>query len=178
MKEFYKFRIQQRMDNDNLLLLAGKLFQEYVVHAWIKIESNNLSAIRRLQGQMRISEYSGLMNHKNTNYNPENINQGKGRAFVLNSNYPGSDRNMKQNYYDAMAIASKLGKCDWFITFTSNPHWDEIQEHVRPGTTYLDRPDMCSRIYEMKRQQFLHEMMNDLIMGVYIYSYINLNYDS
>jgi len=165
IKQFYKHRLQMRQDNDNLINLAGKLFQEYVVHAWIKIESNNLSALRRLQGQMRISDYTGLMNHKNTNYNPENINQGKGRAFVLNSNYPGSDRNMKQNYYDAMAIANKFGKPDFFITFTSNPHWPEIQEYIRPGMTYLDRPDICSRVYEMKRQQYMELMTKQHVMG-------------
>jgi len=144
------------------------------VHAWVKIESNNLSAIRRLQGQMRIADYNGLMNHKDTQYTPNNINLGRGRACILNSNYPGSDRNLKQYYYDAMQIAHKFGKADFFITFTSNPKWPEITEHITDGLTYLDRPDICSRVYEMKRNHFKHVMLKEHIMG--INNYISINF--
>ena len=37
---------------------------------------------------------------------------------------------MHQNYQDAMAMISKYGKPDLFLTFTCNPKWAEITENI------------------------------------------------
>lgn len=88
LKEFYKHRLHFRKDNENLYFKFGKLFQEYVVHSWIKIESNNLNWIRRNQNKLKITKYSGIMNHKSTMYTPENVDQGLGCAYILPSTVP------------------------------------------------------------------------------------------
>eukprot|EP00662_Eupelagonemidae_sp_cell21_P028983 gene28983-37926_t len=51
---------------------------------------------------------------------------------------------MMQNYYDAMAMVARLGKPDFFITFTANPDWPEIRDNLRPGETAADRPDLVA----------------------------------
>ena len=61
LKQFYNHRLHFRDDNLNMYFKSGKLFQEYVVHAWIKIESNNLNFIKLNQGKLKITKYCGIM---------------------------------------------------------------------------------------------------------------------
>ena len=88
LKQFYNHRLHFRHDNLNMYFKSGKLFQEYAVHAWIKIESNNLNFIKLNQGKLKITKYCGIMGHKETRYNPENVNIGHGKAYVNPSNVP------------------------------------------------------------------------------------------
>ena len=88
LKQFYNHRLHFRHDNLNMYFKSGKLFQEYAVHAWIKIESNNLNFIKLNQGKLKITKYCGIMGHKETRYNPENVNIGHGKAYVAPSNVP------------------------------------------------------------------------------------------
>lgn len=85
----------------------------------------------------------------------------------MNTNvlFKGSDRDIKANYYDAMELANKNGRASYFITFTANPNWKEIQDLLPEGVHYLDRPDICSRVFEMKLQQFIKMMTKDHEMG-------------
>jgi hypothetical protein len=80
-------RLHFRSNNKNLYFHAGKLFQEYCCTSWIKVETNNLHYMKKFQDKLKISNYSGLMNHSSTNYTPENINLGHGRAYVLPSTF-------------------------------------------------------------------------------------------
>jgi hypothetical protein len=40
------------------------------------------------QGKLKITKYCGIMDHKETRYNPENVNKGHGKAYVAPSNVP------------------------------------------------------------------------------------------
>ena len=66
---------------------------------------------------------------------------------------------MQQNYQDAMAIVRKYGEPGLFITFTCNPRWKEIEEQLFPGQTPFDRPDLIARVFKLK----LNELINDII---------------
>lgn len=50
-----------------------------------------------------------------------------------------------------MAIVRKYGKPDLFITMTCNPKWREITENVVPGQRVADRPDICARVFNIKK---------------------------
>jgi hypothetical protein len=50
------------------------------------------------------------------------------RRIVLSKDFSGSDRDVHSRYMDAMALISRYGKPDFFVTMTSNPYWDEIVE--------------------------------------------------
>jgi len=63
----------------------------------------------------------------------------------------GSPRNMLQHYQDAMAIVRKYGKPDIFITMTCNPNWREIKENLLPNQQPADRPDICARVFNIKK---------------------------
>ena len=49
-----------------------------------------------------------------------------------------------------MAIVRRYGKPDLFVTFTCNPAWPEILEHLEEGQKAEDRPDIVNRIFQLK----------------------------
>jgi len=176
LKDYYQHKFHYRDDNLNLMFWSGKLFQEFVVSSWIKIESNNLNYHKYNQPKLRIMTYQGLMNHTETMYTPENITQGAGRAFILPSTFSGSDRNRRQAYYDAMTIAKENSLCDIFVTFTQDPGCIEIKEQLKNpdvhGQKYikaLDRPDICSRVYHEKWKACHDMISNKHVLGIYYF---------
>ena len=58
------------------------------------------------------------MDHLNSRADARGLQPG--RMVILPSSFPGSPRAMHQNYQDAMAMISKYGKPDLFLTFTQN----------------------------------------------------------
>ena len=85
LREFYAHRLSLRHNNQNLIFRAGKLFQQYVVDAYVKIESNNLEFIRRNQKQLRVEEYQGLIDHISRRASVEQVDIG--RMYILPSTY-------------------------------------------------------------------------------------------
>ena len=80
----------------------------------------------------------------------------------------GSDRSMRRHYQDGMTIVRKFGKPDLFITFTANPSWPEIKKCLRNGEFYIDRPDICVRVFYIKFNAFLNEILKKKIFGLCI----------
>ena len=152
-----QFKITQlaiRQDVFNPHLHAGKLLQQWIVDSYLQVEANNLNYIRMNQRKLRVERYKGLVDFMNTN-NPG----APGRPVILPSTFQGSPRNMRERFYDAMAIVAKYGKPDLFITMTCNPNWREIRDNLYPGQTPVDRPDLVARVFKLK----LNELKKDLI---------------
>ena len=140
---------------DNFFLhsfMAKKLFQQYAVDVYVKIEGQRLAFIRNNQNKLRSKQYV-LHEHVNNLGNDHNVRPG--RVVVLPSTYVGSPRALKENFEDAMAIIKKYGKPDLFITFTCNPKWRRRTENLYP------------EIYIQIRQQ-----MKDL---TWLFEYLNSN---
>ena len=101
----------------------------------------------------------------------------------------GSPRNMQQNYQDAMSIVRKFGKPDLFVTFTCNPQWEEVKANLLPGKyfgqnlnsekllneywnfliwgqTYVDRPDLVARVFNLKLKRLLFDISHNHIFGI------------
>merc|ERR1712082_453971 len=85
---------------------------------------------------------------------------GVGRK-ILSSSFMGSPRWFNAQFQDGMAICREYHKPDLFITMTCNPHWPEIEGQLKPGQTAQDRPDLVARVFKLKFDQ----LMNDLIKG-------------
>jgi len=73
-----------------------------------------------------------------------------GRRIILSKDFPGSDRDVHSRYMDAMALITRYGKPDFFVTMTSNPYWDEIVEQLLLGQMPQDRLDIVARVYKSK----------------------------
>ena len=161
MQEYYIYRLAIR-NGFSALHRSGKLFQQYLVNAYVKVEGCRLHYIKNNQAQLRVSLYSGLMDHLAR----ENDDGNPGIPVILPSSFSGSPRNLQQLYQDAMAIVCKYGKPDLFLTYTCNPKSPEITNNLGPNEIAQNRPDLISRVY----RAHLHELMIDIkdrhILGV------------
>ena len=94
LTDFYSYRLATRYHYDrNLNVIndwsslhyAGKLFQQYILDAWIIIESNNLNYMQQNQPAFRVEMYSGLMDYVTNQAVANNVAPGK--VFVLPSSF-------------------------------------------------------------------------------------------
>jgi hypothetical protein len=90
-----------------------------------------------------------------------------GVEYILHSSFTGGPRYMVQNYHDGMAISRVHGAPDLFITFTCNPKWQEITNalSLEPGKSPSDRPDIVTRVFHMKYNEFLADVKNGHLFG-------------
>ncbi|GES85174.1 transcriptional factor B3 [Rhizophagus clarus] len=141
--------------------------RQYIVDQYTKIEQNRLNYLKHNQATLRTDLYNGVMDaiHANNNTNI-------GRRIILPSSFAGSPRQMYQLYQDAMAIVSRFGKPDLFVTFTCNPKWSEITRELLPHQSAVDWPDLTARIFHMKLQELLKDLLHNHCLGkvnAYIY---------
>ena len=109
-----------------------------------------------------LSHTKSLLDHLNVQADQQNLNPGR---IVILPSFKGSPRAMRQNYMDAMAIVCKYGKPDLFLTFTCNPRWPEIVDNLFPGQTASDRPDLVSRVFNMKVKMLMDDIHKRFVLG-------------
>ncbi|KAK6013623.1 hypothetical protein OSTOST_21058 [Ostertagia ostertagi] len=159
-KEYYSYLLSIR-DSFNPILYAGKLFQQFAVDAYVKIEQNRLNFQRRNQLTLRADSYRGLQDYLagEDNFGPP------GRRVILSSSHLGSPRSMQQSYQDAMAIVARYGKPTYFLTMTCNPQWREIQENLYNGQAASDRPDIVARVFNAKLRELCADLFKRHVLG-------------
>jgi hypothetical protein len=121
--------VSQRTSN---LHKSSRLFQQYVVDNYIKIETSRLRWLRLNQTQIRSDLYKGL---SDSIAGGETDAANVGQKTILPSSFVGGPRDMQMRYHDAMALVQRFGKPDVFVTVTCNPFWPEIVECLYPGQT-------------------------------------------
>ena len=164
MREYYAFRLQQRANEGQTLILGGRLFQQFIVDAYTCIEEARLRYIRDHQNDFRIEILSGLMD---AILGGDTDATTVGKRVILPSSFTGGPRYMAQNYQDAMAICRWAGYPDLFITFTCNPKWPEISLFLAsiPDQKAEDRPDIVARVFKIKLDQLLHDLTHGKHFG-------------
>ncbi len=140
-----------------------RLYQEWVVDQYSKVEGQRLRWVHLNQTTLRVDQYKGMVDAmqqdkaNNTNF---------GRMVVLPATFAGSARHMNQLYHDSMALVRKFGKPDLFITMTCNPNWPEILHELRPGEEANDRPDLTSRVFNMKFNALFKDLLHNGVLGI------------
>jgi len=119
---FYKYRIMIRENPENHLLRYGQLFNQFIVDAFVKIETERLRYIRCNQSKLRVENYIHL---KDAFFHDEYITN-TGQKCILLSTYIGSPRHMHEYIQDALIYVRSYGRPCLFITVTCNSQWDEI----------------------------------------------------
>ena len=133
----------------------GKLYLEYLVDQYVKIESCRLAWIRHNQGKIRADLYQNVETRLAEGIqNPQEI----GHRVILPGSFQSSPRDLINKYHDAMAAARTIGNPQLFITLTANPQWREVIENLRQGETPQDRPDLVNRVFHMKLKQLLESL--------------------
>ena len=161
---FYAYRLHQRVGEFSTILHAGKLLQQYIVDAWASSDQTRLNWFRANQSTIRASLYSGLQDATANADNSLDLNS-IGRRMVLPSSYIGGARHMHGIFQDSMAIARYFKKIDLFITMTANPQWLEVQQELLPGQEPSDRPDLIARVFRLKRDALLDDIIKNGIFG-------------
>ena len=83
----------------SVLLCAKRLFQQYLVDAYCKIETERLQFLRREQASLRADCYQDLRDAiLDGDGDPSNV----GRRIVLPSTFTGGPRYMHERQQDAM----------------------------------------------------------------------------
>ncbi|KAL6606919.1 hypothetical protein ACP70R_042572 [Stipagrostis hirtigluma subsp. patula] len=169
VRDYYCYKFQMRPGIFNPILYGKRLFQQFAVDTYIKVESSRLDFQRHNQKQIREDLYQGLM---------DSLHVGEGRACavgkrtVLSTSFIGGPRDMRRRYMDAMALVRKFGKPDIFLTMTCNPNWDEIKRELYPGQVPQDRPDLIVRVFRAKLEVMKKSLFEDDILGkvrAYVY---------
>lgn len=180
--QYYLYRLAYRPNIKNFspLLYAGRLTQQFFIHAYVMIENNRLNYLRNNQNTLRIECYQGLLDAVvNSASNISNNFEKKekvGNLFILPSTYIGSPRYMQQHYQDAMAIMRKCGRPDLFITVTCNPKWKELKlilKQFPKNTNANDIPHITVRLFHTKLKSIMNDITQKKIFGkvlAYVYT--------
>ncbi|XP_074314080.1 uncharacterized protein LOC141649285 [Silene latifolia] len=140
-REYYAYKFQIR--HGNLLIRGGRLFQQFIVDMYVKIENTRLDILRLNQEAIRADLYQGIL---------DTLELGEisacnvGKRIVLPPSFLGGPRDMRRRYLNAMALVQKYGKPDLFLTITCNPNWPEIKVELAPGGLSQNRPNVVARI--------------------------------
>ncbi len=162
MLEYYAYMVAPRR-GFSAILAAGPLFQQYVVDAYVKVETTRLDFQRYNQDKLRAESYRGLTDHLAAAADVQGVVPG--RMIILASSFQGGPRAMQQSYQDAMAICRKFGKPDIFLTITCNPQWSEIVQSLLPGQTAADRPDIVAKVFKLKVDMMLDDLLKRHVLG-------------
>jgi hypothetical protein len=114
----------------NSILYGKRLFQQFAVDTYMKMESSRLDFIRNNQDTVRADLYQGLVDSYRTGV--EEANE-VGKCTVLSPTFIGGPHDMRRWYMDVKALVQKYGKLDIILTMMCNPNWDEIKNELYPG---------------------------------------------
>ena len=145
-------------DNFNNLQSCQRLYEEYIVAQYTKVESHHLGYVRTNQDKLRSQSLRGLQDAvQGGDLDPNQI----GRRVILPASFIGGRKDMMQKYHDGMAIIRKRGKADAFITMTANPRWKEVQDALLPGQTTDDRLDIVTRVFNLKLKKLMQDLTTE-----------------
>ncbi|XP_076045864.1 uncharacterized protein LOC143028110 [Oratosquilla oratoria] len=159
---FYSSLYMEREGFFNHITKSRRLFQQFVVDNYVKMESNKLTYFELNQSQIR-KERADILNCTNKG-------SDTGQRVVLPASFIGGPRYMKERQQDALAYVTYYGSPDYFITFTVNPKCLELREAMNDtgsaSTRCLgDRPDLVSRIFKLKVDSLMKDLTHGKIFG-------------
>ncbi|XP_024007711.1 uncharacterized protein LOC112083870 [Eutrema salsugineum] len=163
MREFFVFRIQDRHGESPIIMMSGRLYQQFLVDAYTMVESNRFRYIWHNQKKLRCDSFDKI---EQSGERGNNDLSEQGKKVLIPASFTGSKRFMRKHYLDAMATCKYYGYPDFFITITCNPKWPEITRFLEKHDLKIeDRPDICCRIFKMKLDNLVNYLTKDHVMG-------------
>ncbi|XP_022841842.1 uncharacterized protein LOC111365519 [Olea europaea var. sylvestris] len=145
-REYYSYKLQIRPSDKSVLLHSDRLFQQYVVNMYVKIETSRLDYFRSNQKQIRAELYQSIVD---SIHNGEKRGYKIGKKFVLPHSFTCGPRDMLRMCLDAMALVQRYGKPDLFITITfivkHNMH--DPNGNLNPKNTCMENNSCCKNKY-------------------------------
>lgn len=163
IREWLAYRIHEREDEPTTILCSRKLFHQFLVDGYTMVETDRMNYFKANQKNFRTDIKKNLTHAVDRG---ETCPSSIGKRYVLPSSFSGGERNMIENYGDAMSNCKWFGFPDLFITFTCNPMWPEIVKYVKErGLTPDERPDIICRVFKIKLDQFIDDIKKQDIFG-------------
>ncbi|KAF7841731.1 uncharacterized protein G2W53_004029 [Senna tora] len=163
LRQCSAYKLQDRNHEDNMVLKAGKLTQQFIVDAFTSVEGQRTAYVRFHQKRLRSENYVTLS---------EALSRGHvsstsvGKRIILPSSFTGGERYNRENFQDAMTICTSTGFPDLFITFTCNPKWPELERLFNQlDCKPEDRPDLVSLIFKIKLNKLIRDITKDMLFG-------------
>ncbi|EPB65785.1 hypothetical protein ANCCEY_15144, partial [Ancylostoma ceylanicum] len=164
-REFVLFILARRGDvKKHRILGTGKLYSQYVLHSFARIEADRLCAIGLHSTELRSSTASALFRYLDDKLREKGVKLGK--LINMPQRYVGSRKWYEKLYGDAMAVAQRIGKPDLFITFTGSQDWPEIKNNL-PGKldSWITDPFLCCRVFFLRLSHFIDDIKNKEVFG-------------
>ncbi|XP_069968648.1 uncharacterized protein [Bactrocera oleae] len=158
---YYAYPMMIRTHEENVILKFRRLFQQFAVDMYVKVETKRLAFIRFNQAKLRSEDYIHLRDAIHSDGDVQNI----GRLMILPSSYIGSPRHMHEYAQDAMTYVRNYGTPDLFITLTCNPKWTEIERELEPGQKPQDRHDIIGRVFQQKLKVMMNVLTKYQVFG-------------
>lgn len=162
--DFYAFHLMMRGNYFNTFLRCRRLFHQFLVDMYVKIESERLRYISLNQSKLRAENYIHLQDAVR---NDGQVNANDvGQMVILPSSVVNSPRYLHEYTQDAFAYVRTYGRPDLFVTFTCNPGWVEITNELMPGqNSKTDRHDLTARVFRIKVQKLVSLITKGKIYG-------------
>lgn len=162
MLQYFMYRLHDRLHDFNTPLRCKRGTQAYLVDAYCCVKESRLSHYRTesFQQKYRYASFKEIRDGVS-----KGITKGlqAGQKTVLPSSHVGGPRYLYQNYLDSVALCRTYGCPDLFITFTSNPLWSEVTDALAsiPGQHSSDRPDIVNRVFHIKLQHLIDDIIKN-----------------
>jgi hypothetical protein len=147
-----------RPDEFNILFYGGRLFQQWLMGMYVKVESMRLDwySLPKHQKIIQAELCRGIVDTlKASQAHASEF----GRLIVLPRNFNGGEYDVQAWFLHAMTLVQRFGMPDYFVTITCNPYWEEIGKELFLGQTLQDCPELVARVYRSK----LHNLHDRLI---------------
>jgi hypothetical protein len=154
--------MHDRPRSNSYFMKFGTLSQEWIIDQCGVIQQQRLRWCALNQVTLRAESYRGA---RDAMRRGDDDVQNIGTHIVLPATFVGGPRYYVQCYQYAMAIVRKFGKPDLFITMTCNPQWEEIQRELEPGAGPNDRVDLIARVFKLKLDALLDDVMKKGVFG-------------
>ena len=127
--------------------IFGRLTNEYVIDMFTRELECRLQYIKSNQSRLQSQEYDAALMGEETVEESENI--------YLPASFLGSRRWVSNQIADSLAIAAAYGPPTFFLTFTCNKDWPEVQSQLLPGQNFTDIPVVVCRVFKQKLSKLM-----------------------
>jgi len=129
------------------------LSQQYALDSFSRIREQRLQHVRN--NQQLINRRPAVRN-EDAAENADGTQQG--RHVRIPKSFPSSPKFLSNKVLDALETVRFCGRPLTFLTFTTNPKWQELLEMLPAGCTAYDCPAITNRVFKMKLDAFLTEL--------------------
>jgi hypothetical protein len=136
-REYYCYKLPIQPNEFNIVFYVGRLFQQWLVNMFVKVESMRLAWYFLLKHKkiIRAELYLGIVDMLKAG---EARASEVGRLVVLPRNFNGGERDVQALFLDAMTLVQRFGKPDYFFSMTCNPYCEEVDRELFLGQTPQD----------------------------------------